>query len=52
VVHPGHLCGFTADQRATGLQAAFGDAVDDAGCGIDVQFTGGVIIQENSGSAP
>ena len=46
MIHPRHFCGFTAHQRATGLQAAFGDAVNDAGRGIDVQFTGRVIIQE------
>lgn len=52
VIHARHFRRLAADQRAAGLQAAFGNTVDHAGGGIDIQFTRGIVIEENSGSAP
>ena len=46
MIHTRHFSGFAADQRTAGLQTAFGDTVNDAGRGIDVQFAGRVVIEE------
>ena len=45
-VHAGHLGGFAADQRAAGLFAAEGDALDDLGGGLHVELAAGEIIEE------
>ncbi len=45
-VHARHLGRLAADQRATGLPAAFGDALDDIRSGIDVEFSASEIIEE------
>ena len=45
-IHAGHLGGFAADQRATGLFAAERDALDDFGGGIHIELAAGEIIEE------
>ncbi len=42
---PGISAVSAADQRAAGLQAAFGNTVDHAGGGIDIGFTRGIVIE-------
>ena len=46
LVHAGHFRGLTTDQGRTGLSAALGDTLDDIGGSVDIQCTGGVIIQK------
>ena len=46
VVHAWHFSGFAANQRTTGKFAAFANTADDIGRDIDIQFAGGVVIQE------
>ena len=46
VIHAGHLGRLTADQRATGLHAALGDAGNDRGGHVHRQLSGGVVIKE------
>ena len=45
-VHPGHLGGFAAGQGATRQLAALGDAPDDGFGKVDVEASGGEIVQE------
>ncbi len=45
-VHARHFSGFATHQRATGQFAAGADAGDDLSGGVDVQFAGGVVIEE------
>ncbi len=45
-VHPGHFRGLAADQRAARLDAALGDAGDDALGHVDGQLAGRVIVEE------
>ena len=45
-VHAGHLGGLAADQRAAGLFAAEGDALDDFGGGLHVELAAGKVVEE------
>ena len=45
-VHAGHLGGLAADQRAAGLFAARGDALDHVGGGVDVELAAGEVVEE------
>ena len=45
-VHARHLSGFATDQRSAGLFAADTNTVDYIGRNINIQFAGGVIIEE------
>ena len=40
-IEPRHFRRFAANQRATGLAAAFGDAGDQVAPGLDVELSGG-----------
>ena len=51
-VHAGHFCRFAADQRTTGVFAAFGNTGDDAGGGIDIELAAAKIIEEKQGFGP
>ena len=46
MIHARHFRRFAAHQRAAGLQAAFGDAVNHACRGIHIQLAGRVVIEE------
>src|SRR5260221_539081 len=48
-VQAGHLRCLAADQGATGLPAGQSDALDDGGCGIDVELSTCVIVQKKEG---
>ena len=45
-VHPRHLGGLAADQRATGDPAPLGDARDDAFGNLRIELPGGEVIEE------
>jgi hypothetical protein len=45
-VHPGHLGGLAADQRAAGDLAAQRDAADHLGRDLDVELAAGVVVEE------
>ena len=45
-VHAGHLRGLAADQRAAGVAARRGDAVDHLGEVLGHQLAGGVVVEE------
>ena len=45
-VHAGHLGGLAADQRAAGLAAALGDALDDRGAGLGIELAAGEVVEE------
>src|SRR5665213_3865887 len=46
VIEPRHLGGLAADQRAAGLPAAESNAGDDGRADFRLEFTGGVIVEE------
>ena len=46
VIHAGQFGGLAADERAAGLLTPGGDTGDNLRCCIDVQVTGGVIVEE------
>ena len=49
LVHAGHFCGLTADQRAPGLAAAFRDAADDRNALVGIEFAGSEIVEKKQG---
>ena len=46
VIHAGHFRGLAADQRATCLAAAFGDAADDRRALVRIELAGREIVEE------
>ena len=46
MVHPWHFRGFPTDQRTAGLQTTFCDPLNHTGCGIHIQFAGGIVVEE------
>ncbi len=46
MIHAGHFCGFSADQRAAGLTASFSDAFDNGRSLGDVERPGSEVIEE------
>ena len=46
MVHTRHFSRFTAHQRTARLQTAFGNTINDAGCGIHIQFASRIVVEE------
>lgn len=46
LVHARHFCGLAADERAAGLFAALGDALDDLRRDGDVELAAAVVVEE------